>query len=411
MNKRVLIFLLLLVNNLIYIEANSDSLFIDAISKAKAKNYTQSEININAILKNDSQRQDVVLYLASLYAWQNKYDSALMVIDNLYHLNPENHDLYDVWLNVLLWSKRYDELLKIIHIARENNYNDAYNLGLKELIVYKEQGEYNKGIKFVNASDKSFLDSTLYKAIYNEISALNKQNYLSFYYTQDFFDDSKLLPQHLVYIDYGFKIKKNTLLFRLNYANKFKLEDLQMEADYYQIFKNNKYLYLNYGLGFQKNLFPAHRFGVEYFSSHPKFIDYSIGGRYLDFTSTQVYILTGHLGKYYKNSWFALRPYFSFLQNTNSLVLLFNYRLYGKNPINYWGIEVGYGNSPDDRYVTSLQNAAVFRLEAYKIRIEKNFFISNKHEIKLSSGIAREEAFLSTFRNRYIIEALYKYKF
>jgi hypothetical protein len=86
---------------------------------------------------------------------------------------------------------------------------------------------------------------------------------------------------------------------------------------------------------------------------------------------------------------------------------MFHLRYYQKNPINYYGIELLYGNSPDERY-SAFQSTEQLLLTNYKIKLEKNTALFHYHELKLSVAYAYEEFALNSFRNRLTLEALIK---
>lgn len=233
------------------------------------------------------------------------------------------------------------------------------------------------------------------------------KNVISAYYTIDLFDKI-FSPQHLASLGYSFPVYDNTLGFRINYANRFGLNDFQLETDFYLKFKNKQYLYLNYGYAFNASLFPEHRIGIEYYFPVTPKTDASIGGRFLKYTFSDVYIATGHIGHYFGNSHLSLRPYYVLkMPNAESSIsLLANYKIFERNELNYWGIELGYGNSPDDSYSTS--PAQFSQLSNYKIRLEKNLMINRTSDLHFVVGYSYEEYLLNMFRNRFIFELGYK---
>jgi YaiO family outer membrane protein len=85
--------------------------------------------------------------------------------------------------------------------------------------------------------------------------------------------------------------------------------------------------------------------------------------------------------------------------------------VYKRQELDYWGIELGFGNSPDDIYSTS-QNG-FNQLKAYKVKVEKNLMISRISDLHLALGYSREEYGTSStqFRNRFTAELGYKIRF
>ncbi len=390
-------------------QINTDSLFSVAIEQSQKQNYNEAIKNCEKILEVDSGRYDVIVFIANVYAWQEEYSEALDYIDKAYEINPTYKELYDSWLNILLWSGDYKALLNTISVARDNNYPDNYNMALKSMLAYKGLGEYKKGIYYVE-NDISLLDSTAIKSIYNEMIILDKQNIASVFYSADFFESNNPESQHWAYLDYGFKIAKHTLIPRLNFAYRFNTYDLMAEADYYHIFKNGHYLYSNYGISVRDELFPSHRAGIEYYLPLFNSIEGSLGGRYFNAEQNHVYIATGHLGNYFSRSWLAFRPYYVISEKGNSVTTVLNYRLFVDSPLNYWGLELAYGNSPDDRHAID-PSLEKFRLNTFRFKLERNIVMGKLNELKLSAGYAYEEYIYDEYRNRYLIEIIYKQRF
>ncbi|HBG72018.1 MAG: hypothetical protein A2W93_10880 [Bacteroidetes bacterium GWF2_43_63] len=409
MKRSVLFLISISITILLTAQVNTDSLFEEAILDSRAGKYDAAIEKAETVLKIHPGRYDVMVFEANVYAWKGSYENAIRFIDKAYSINPENDELYDSWLNILLWSKDYKRLLEVSEIAMQNNYSNQYNLVLKQSLAYKFLGEYDAGIELIE-NNTNLLDSTALKQLYNEMQTLSRANTLSLFYSIDLFDENNTDTQHLLYADYAFRIKKTTLIPRLNFANRFNSNDLQIEADLYQSFSNGHYLYLNYGAGIYNKLFPEHRAGVEYYLPAFKNMEFSLGGRFLNTGNNNVVIATGHIGKYYRNWWFSLRPYYVVQNSKNALTAVLNTRYYARNSTSFWGLELIYGNSPDERY--SLSNPAEnLLLKNYRIKLEKNIALVRFNELRLSAAYASEEYTAGSFRNRYTIEILFKHKF
>ncbi len=412
MKKQSLIIVLsfLLANSLVS-QVNTDSIFQVAIEYSKNKNYDKALANAKTVFSIHPERNDVSIFIANVYAWEKNTDSAKIYIDKANSINPRSNELYDSWLNILLWNKEYDQLIKTANLAAENGYENTYNLTLKRMIAYQNLGEFDDAFDlFLDEENKKYLDSTQIRIIYNELLLHDKQNILTAFYSIDFFNNNDPSSQHLAFIDYAIKIKQNSLIVRANYARRFDENGVQIELDYYQILKNNQYLYFNAGYGIYNDVFPKYRAGAEYFFPLKRNWEASVGARYMYFTTNHVPIITGHIAKYWKSYWFSFRPYYSIEKQGNALTALLNIRKYGKTPLSYWGLEMGFGNSPDERYILD-PTGDYFRLNSYRIKLEKNWLIGNTDDIRLSFGYAYEETTKSVYRNRYTIEIIYKHRF
>lgn len=389
-------------------QLNNDSLFVEAQKNTSNKEYEKALSQAKQILITDITNSDALLLIANIYIWQGDYLSSYIYFNKLYTINPKNQELYDSWLNMLLWSKNYNLILSTTQKAEENGYSNAYNITLKKALAYKGLEEYQNGITEIE-NNKAFLDSTAIKSLYNELTLLNKKFYLSAFYTFDIFDNGNPSPHQLGYLEFGTKINNNTLVLRQNWAKKFNTNDYQTEIDYYQTFANKEYIYINYGFGYLQNIFPRHRVGLEYYFPLRYKFETSIGGRYLSFPNSEVYIATGSLSKYFNNSFLSIKPFYVFRNNGNILSARVNYRLYGKNDFTYWGIELGYGNSPDDLHLLYTPTANS-RLQSYSIKLEKNLLLYD-HIIHIAGGYAIEEITNNVYRSKYLGELMITYKF
>lgn len=385
-------------------QVNTDSLFNVAIGHSQNNEFDKAIEITRSIISQDDSRYDIKIFLANLYAWQKNYDKAKVIIEQVYESNPESNDLYDSWLNILLWNKEYNKLLEITDLAEKNNYKNEYNIIINRLLACKELGEYNKGIEYIN-DNPELKDSTQVKFIYTSLYKLKHKNVVSVYSMVDYIPDNTY--QYYGFIDYNRGIGKNNLLIRLNYANRFNTHDFLPEIDYYQFISKKNYIYFNLGYGVRSELFPKQRAGIEYYT-FIKNLGISLGGRFLNFENKPVYILTSQVEKYFSKSSVALRPYYSFQDQTNSLSLVSTFKVYGKKSGNYVGIQIAYGNSPDENY-NNLQKDIT--LENYWVRLENNLHLTVSSILNVAFRYTYEETISDNFRNRYSIELLFKQRF
>jgi len=405
----LLLFLLSAFSYASMAQINTDSIFDRAINLAKNQSYAPAIADAKEALKYDSKRGDIMVFIANVYSWQVKNDSALIYIKQAQKANYKQNDFYEAWTNVLLRSKKYVELLISCDEALKNNYLNTEDILQKKMIAYDALKRYNTGIELIELpQNKKYLESKSIDNLYSTLLSKRNTNVISAYYTLDMFD-SGFGPQHLASLGHSFDVDGHNLGLRLNYANRFGFNDVQLETDFYLKLRNKQYMYLNYGYAFKATLFPIHRAGLEYYFPLPNKFEASIGGRYLDYANSDVFIATGHLGKYLAKSWFGIRPFYVYKNpiNNQSFSLIANYRIFSKTELDYWGFELGFGNSPDDIYSTS-QNG-FNQLKAYKVKLEKNLMLNRIYDLHLGLGYSREEYGTAIqFRNRFTAELGYK---
>ncbi len=405
--KKLTVLIILIISILpLYSQTNNaDSTFNLAINYSRAGNYEKAVEEAQKVLNTHPERFDVIIFIANLFAWQGNYETALIYIDRAYLLTQTAPELYDTWLNILLWSNNYKKLLEIAELAQQNNYQNNYNLVLKKTLAHKALAEYSAGIELIEMH-KNLLDSTAIKTLYNEMIIQKRTKAITILYSTDYFETNTPEAQHSAYIDFAQKLDKHILFARINYANRFNINDLQPEIDYYHVFKNGQYAYINYGLGIKQKLFPQHKGGFEYFIPFRKTFETSIGARIFYADGKNTYIITTHLSKYIANFWFSMRPFYVIHNRQKAITTVLNLRYFGKNPINYWAVEFLYGNSPDERYEISVLPERL-SLKNYRFKIEKKNTLFAKNEIKFSIAYTYEEYSLAEFRNRFSPEIVF----
>ena len=390
----------------VFAQVKVDSIFEVADTYAKQHHYVDAIRTANVALKADPKRGDILVFIANVYSWQDKNDSALLFLQKAQDMRYEHADLYESWMNVLLRSHQYQALLKMCDEAVRHGYPNREDVLHKRLIAYSDLKEYNQAIQLTEQRENKFYisDSTL-DGMITDLYIKRNTNILSAYYTLDWF--AHFTPQHLASLDYSTKLGENTLVVHSNFAHRFGMNDLQLESDFYLHVSKKQYMYFNYGYGFNASLFSRNRIGYEYYLSFNHGFEVSLGGRYMQYPISKLFIVTAHVGKYVGKSWFSLRPYYVIKKGMKSLSFIGDYRLYEKNQFDYWSVEAGFGNSPDDIYATSQTNG-FNQLNAYKIELAKNIFINRVSEFHIGLGYTREEYSLNQFRNRYTLEAGYK---
>jgi len=406
MKKHFILFFIAISLQMISAQQNTDSIFGSAIAASKKQQYIQATEKAKHALETESTRGDIMVFIANVYSWQNKNDSALIYVNKAKAAHYQQADLYETWTNINLRSHQYQALLESCNEAEKNNYSSA-DLLRKRLIAFTELKNYEEGITLAETPDnKSKLDEEPINSLYNNLLLKRNTHIISANYSLDFFDS--IQPRHLGTLGYSFRVGEHTLAPHINYANRFGNNDVQLGTDFYLQLINEQYFYFNYDFSLEATLFPRHRLGVEYYFPLSRKREASLGMRFMGYKIAPVYIFTGHYGKYFGKNWMEIRPYYVTQKSTKSLTLIGTYKHYGKNELNYWGVELGFGNSPDDIFANT--NTGSFnQLSAYKIKIEKNFRLNRVSDFRIGFGYTTEEYQITKpFRNRYTIDLGYK---
>jgi YaiO family outer membrane protein len=155
-------------------------------------------------------------------------------------------------------------------------------------------------------------------------------------------------PWRLASVSVSRRTSAGSIIGRLNYADRFATQGVQVEADAYPRISKNVYLYLNGGYS-DASVFPAWRWGGEAFTSLPSAWEASLGFRQLRFGGAPVTLFTGAVGKYIGNYWFSLRPYLRQKEGGLSASAGLTARRYFEDGDHWIGAAASYGSSPTDR--------------------------------------------------------------
>ncbi len=273
---QLIVFLIMLASTgFLQAQTNVDSIFAVAIEKAHGGAYAAAIREAKTALSADTARGDICVFLANVYSWSQKNDSALLFIDKAKKLNYLNEEFYDSYLNILLRSGKYEELEAACEEAEKNNYGDTKNLLTKKLIAYAQTGAYDKGISlFKDEKNKVYLQEKTIDELYTSLLMKQRTNLLSVNYSLDMFDNND--PQHLFSLGNAMQFKNRNIGLNANYAHRFGKNDVQIELNDYSVIYKKNYLYFNYGYALTGDLFPRHRTGLEYYFAISKHWDGSL---------------------------------------------------------------------------------------------------------------------------------------
>ncbi len=331
--------------------------FLHAQTFEEARNYAfngerEKARSICREILAEGFNSDVALLMGRTYAWDGKYDSARVVLQNVLVQKPGNMEAYDALSDVEFWADNNEKAIEYCDDALKIEPESSSFTLKKARILYSEE-KYDDAV--------SVLEDFLHKKYSGNGEIIKKldeyrleslKNKIRLVYTFDYFDkEFNRDPWHLVAISYGRKTKLGTVIARVNYARRFGNQGIQYELDAYPKISENNYGYLNYGLS-TDGLFPKNRYGAEWYHNFPHAFEGSIGFRLLDFGSSGVDIYTATFGKYVGNYWISLRSYVTPDSTGTSVSGALSARRYFSDSEDYIGLKLSYGVSPDDNQKT-----------------------------------------------------------
>lgn len=335
---------------------------------------------------------DVATLMGRTYAWDSQYDSARVVLQEVLTYNAQNSDALSALADVEYWDDNYPQALEYCNRILVNDPENQ-TVQFQKARILNSSDQYDQAARVLeNILAKNSGHSDALRLLEKVRLELIK-NKITLNYSFDYFDNAAYNkdPWQLTYLQYSRKTALGTVIGRVNYANRFNTDALQLEADAYPKISENDYLYLNYGYSNMSG-FPSQRGGVEWHRSLPKSFEASVGARLLHFKGSEsVIIYSGSIGKYLGNYWVSLRPYVTPGSDGTSVSTSVTVRRYFSDPENYIGLRLGAGSSPDERRLLLNDPNLTSRLESQSIKLSYNHLFINQWILSTDVAYANEE--------------------
>jgi YaiO family outer membrane protein len=347
------------------------------------------------------------------YAWDQKYDSARMVLSKIIHSSPGHYDAIDALIDNEYYCDNLQESIKFADMGLSYHPNEVTFLFKKARSLNKlgDSGKASELLNHIVAIDPSDREALKLLLSIQKDKMVNK---VSMDVSTDFFSDEK--AWYFSSATYNRKTKNlGSVAIRYNYANRFGRNGQQLEFDAYPTVAKGVYIYFNTGISNSVN-FPISRLTAEPYFKLPHGFEVSVGIRYMNFDknhlaatdSNAVVIFTGTVGKYFGNYWLSVRPYLTPGNNAWSKSVNLTLRRYLDDSDSYVSLNLGTGVSPDVQqyafdpgYYLKSNKIAL----AYRQKIIKRFFLD------CGTGYAREETMPGVKRNRFSVNLGISYLF
>lgn len=357
---------------------------------------------LKSILVKYPNYDEIRLFLASVYTWDERYKSAKSEYQILITKDYKNLDYWIPYIKNELYD---DEPSRAIELTKK-----ALQVlpGQEELVILKATAERNNNeFQKANQTIKSYLqkfpDSKEAKEFGTSLKETLATNNVSVSYSTDIYSEI-YDAMHYYTLQYGKSTKKGSFAVRYNLNNKFQTYGSQFEVDAYPSITKGMYAYLN--LGYSKSsIFPSVRFGGQLYKSLPKSMEVSVGFRSLKFGEDFTNIYTGSVGKYFGNSFVFAVPYFINSDEGWSKSSTFTYRKYRATADQFLSISAGFGFSPEiNRFGFDDSFEPIVSLKSQKIDISNNFkLINNKNILGAGFSLVHQESIFDPGKYFWII--------
>ncbi len=349
---------------------------------------------------------DYLFYAAHLYFWNSQPDSSLRYLNLAMDQGYTGEDVQRLKTSIFIDLGRYPDALKT---AREGqlSYPDSRNAFLfMEAVALERMNENNAALEVLDQIDRS--DQFHRKAgLYLRSTILKQQkNTVMTGYQNVSFSQPGFAPLHFFQLEYRRKEEKIAYVGRVNYTHAFQSDAVQGEVDLYPKLGKKSYLYFNLGGSDGRSTFPLLRVGGEYFREEHN-LSVSLGGRYFQFQSTQIGLITGHLS-YNPGSWrMGYRPYVAVEKSTWTASHVVQVRHTFPSQEDYLQLDLQYGSTPY-YYWTSND---LSRTNAYRIGVSAQLRIGDNFFLTPAFMYEREEYVPGLQRNRFNSQLLLSKRF
>ncbi len=353
------------------------------------------------LLTSEPDNYDISVYLARIYGWESKYDSALIVIAFLLEDNPNYPEALALRVDLEYWQNNWENLVlsaekALAVIPEDTSIREKYALALFHT------GELEKAweeTELILAKDSR---NTLARNLQNQMVIGEPNNEVFGRYSFDYFQQPYLRRWHMITVGGIFPYTAGKLIPSINAGHNVEAgtfaesSDIQFNLETYWLFSKKNYLLAGYGIS-PGNYFPKHRVILDIWQVLPKGFSLAAGLRYL-YWDEHFYFPHILIEKYAGNYWLALNNYIFFKEYGISASCYLTIRRYFSHKYNYLSATIGYGTAPDESIVVK---SDLDRLNALSFRIDGSRMAGKRIRFNVSTGYSYEEYLNNTYRHRW----------
>ena len=389
-------------------QLSSDSLFKQARTAAfDQKDYVLATAFSKKALIISPDYADIRIFLGRVYTWWDKTDSARECFKKVLEQQPQNEDASSAYADLEYWNNQSEKALLICENGLTFHPQSKVLLlkKAKSLVELERFKDANNDLIALLKIDPKNAEA---RSLTEKIKDLSAKNKFGISYDLATFDKQFDDPWHIVSMDYSRSTKAGSFSGRVNYANRFKTNALQFEADAYPRISKTFYSYINAGISDKSSVFPQYRGGFSLYANLPKSFEAEAGFRYLYF-SDATWIYTASAGKYFKNYWFNIRTYITPSTESVSNSYSITTRYYFKET-NYFGVGLSTGISPDET-ANNIQLANLYKLKSYRVSADYRNTFKTFNSILFSFSFLQQEYLPKVTGNQYLFSIGYQRRF
>jgi len=369
-------------------------------SASVAGDYVQAEILGKALLQDNPEYYDVTVYLARVYGWDSKFDSAYVLIEDLIRKEPDMAEAHTALVDLCYWQNNWEKLKTAAEEALRVIDNE--DIRAKYALALYHTGDKGKALAQADSVIAQSPDNQLALDV-RRLSMLETEGPELFaFYSFDYFQKPWVRRWHMLTAGGVIPFEKFKLIPYVNAGtlagpeNFSASSDLQVNLESYIILSQKNYMLAGYGIS-PGNYFPRHRAVLEVWQVLPAGFAVSVGANYF-FWDTHFLFWSLGIEKYTGNYWFALKNYLFFKDYGFSSSHYLTARRYFNSRYDFVSLTAGYGTAPDEPVVVI---SDLDRLNAASLRVDLSKKVHSSIRINLSVGYSYEEFEDKNYRNRF----------
>lgn len=243
--------------------------------------------------------QDTVIARARAESAAGRRPAGLALLETHLATSPRDVDARLVYGLILSWEGRYDEARQAFTavLTQAPNYLDA-RVALMNVEWWS--GNVDEARRHVQAVLTRAPGNPQARRVLLSLDAKTRPWSLGTAYARDTFDDQRQ-PWQETSLSLGRQTPAGSIIVRGSQADRFGLQDRQVDVDLYPTFRAGTYAFIGLGFGADRILYPERRLSLDLYQSFGGGFEASVGYRRLEFSdTTEIYVatLTKYLGNW-----------------------------------------------------------------------------------------------------------------
>jgi YaiO family outer membrane protein len=366
---------------------------------ASEKNYTEAKMIAYRMLEANPDYHDVSIFLARVYGWESRFDSAYAILDEVIRREPGLPEAYVAYIDLCYWQNDWERLKATADTAIRVTGSD--DVRARYALALYRTGNLQQAISEADTVLRHDPENTVARDVIRLAMIETESREWFGRYSFDFFNEPYKRRWHMLTAGMVQPVSFGKLIPSINAGTDAgggtfsATSDLQFNIESYIILTERNYMLAGYGIS-PGNYFPSHRAILEVWQTLPAGFAVSAGLRYFYWNSHFIYWSIG-VEKYYGNYWFSLKNYLFFKDYGASSSHYLTARRYLSSSRDFISFTLGYGTAPDEPVVVV---SDLDRLKAASVRADFSRQVRASVRLYFSFGYSYEEFSREQTRSR-----------